>query len=123
MRGFRLQGLALALWVGLAFAAQAAGVDFTVRSARSGSWSDPATRAPNRVPRAGDLVQVRPGHRVTSDAASDQAIRLPHVSGTLTFARECSTRLDADALARPASRGEAPGRGNTRTASSSPRRK
>jgi hypothetical protein len=94
MRSLRLQSLAVLLWTGLACAVQGAGVDFTVRSTRSGNWSDPATWAPRRVPRAGDLVQVRPGHRVSYDVASDQAIRMLHVAGALTFARDRSTRLD-----------------------------
>src|SRR5262245_39353765 len=72
----------------------AAGVKFTVRSAQSGKWSDAATWTPKRVPGAGDLVQVRPGHRVTYDVASDKSIRMIHVTGTLTFSRERSTRLD-----------------------------
>ena len=32
-----------------------AGVTFTVRSARSGPWSDPRTWAESRVPRAGNF--------------------------------------------------------------------
>jgi hypothetical protein len=93
MRHFSLSGLALVL-LGLPLQAQAAGVQFTVRSAQSGKWSDPATWTPQRVPGTGDLVQVRPGHRVTYDVASEQAIRMLHVAGTLTFSRDRSTRLD-----------------------------
>src|SRR5262245_32115235 len=92
MRHFGLLGFALVV-CGLPLPAQAAGVQFTVRSAQSGKWSDPATWTPKRVPATGDLVQVRPGHRVTYDVASDQAIRMVHVTGTLTFTREHSTRL------------------------------
>jgi G8 domain-containing protein len=74
--------------------AQGAGVTFTVRSARTGKWSDPNTWAEKRLPKAGDYVQVRPGHTITYDVNSDQAIRMVHVAGTLTFARDKSTRLD-----------------------------
>jgi hypothetical protein len=70
------------------------GVPFTVRSARSGAWSNPATWAENRVPRAGDTVQVRAWHEVFYDVDSAQAIRMIHVAGTLRFARDRSTRLD-----------------------------
>ena len=77
-----------ALW------AQDVEVKFTVRSARSGKWSDPATWAEKRVPKAGDYVQIRAGDSVTYDVNSDQAIRMVHVAGTLAFAREKSTRLD-----------------------------
>jgi len=74
--------------------AHAAGVEFTVRSTQSGKWSDPATWVPKRVPREGDIVQVQPGHSVIYDVDSDKAIRMLHVAGSLTFSRECSTRLD-----------------------------
>ncbi len=69
-------------------------VAFTVRSAKSGAWSDPATWAEQRLPRAGDMVQVRAGHSVVYDVESDQAIRMIHVAGTLSFSRRKSTRLD-----------------------------
>src|SRR5688572_10613517 len=75
-------------------AAHGATVAFTIRSAQSGKWSDPATWSPRRVPKMGDLVQVRPGHAVSYDVASDEAIRMLHVSGSLLFSREKSTRLD-----------------------------
>jgi hypothetical protein len=39
-------------------------------------------------------VQVRSGHRVTYDLASDRPIRSIHVAGTLTFATDRDTRLD-----------------------------
>ncbi|MDB5331374.1 MAG: hypothetical protein JWP03_2525 [Phycisphaerales bacterium] len=73
--------------------ARGANVTFDVRSARSGNWSDPHTWENGRAPRAGDFVQVRAGDLVTYDVASDDAIRMIHVAGTLTFSREKSTRL------------------------------
>jgi hypothetical protein len=69
-----------------------------VRSARSGPWSAPATWEDGKVPAAGSRVQVRPGHTVVYDVKSDQVIRLLHVAGTLTFARDRDTRLDVGLL-------------------------
>jgi hypothetical protein len=65
-----------------------------VRSARSGPWSDSATWENGAVPGPGSRVQVRAGHTVVYDVVSDKAIRLIHVAGTLTFARDRDTRLD-----------------------------
>src|SRR5262245_42842779 len=65
-----------------------------IRSARSGSWSAPATWEGGRVPAAGARVQVRTGHIVTYDVKSEEAIRSLHVVGTLTFAPDRDTRLD-----------------------------
>lgn len=74
--------------------AAAADVTFDVRSARGGNWSDARTWEGGRVPGAGQRVQVRTGHRVIYDVQSDQAIRMVHVAGVLSFSREVSTRLD-----------------------------
>lgn len=74
--------------------AQSAPVTFDARSTRSGAWSDAATWADRRAPKAGDRVQVRTGHTVVYDADSKDAIRMIHVAGTLTFSREKSTRLE-----------------------------
>src|SRR5262245_35915040 len=65
-----------------------------VRSAKSGSWSDPATWEGEKLPPAGARVHVRSGHRVLYDLKSDNVIRSIHVAGTLTFARDRDTRLD-----------------------------
>jgi hypothetical protein len=65
-----------------------------VRSARSGVWSDPKTWQDGKVPTVGARVQVRPGHSVTYDVADGPAIRFIHVAGTLSFARNKSTRLE-----------------------------
>jgi len=74
--------------------AQPAPVTFDARSTKSGAWSDAATWADRRTPKAGDRVQVRTGHTVVYDANSKDAIRMIHVAGTLTFSREKSTRLE-----------------------------
>src|SRR5262249_38300837 len=65
-----------------------------IRSAQSGPWSSPDTWEGKKVPQAGARVQVRAGHTVTYDVASDRVIRSIHVAGTLTFARDRDTRLD-----------------------------
>jgi hypothetical protein len=73
-------------------------IQFNARSARSGKWSDVRTWADKRVPRPGDNVQVRPGHTVIYDVNSDDAVRVLHVAGTLTFDRARSTRLNVGLL-------------------------
>src|SRR6476659_4300467 len=73
-------------------------VQFDVRSAKSGKWSDAATWAGRRVPRAGDKVQVRMGHVVTYDVNAEDAVRVLHVAGTLKFAQDRSTRLNVGLL-------------------------
>src|SRR5262249_14393169 len=65
-----------------------------IRSARSGPWSAPATWQGGKTPPAGARVQIRAGDVVTYDLDSDRAIRAIHVAGTLTFARDRTTRLD-----------------------------
>jgi hypothetical protein len=60
-----------------------------------GKWSDPSTWEGSRIPTAGDIVLVRPGHRVTYDVASSAVIRSVHVGGVLTFSREKDTLLCA----------------------------
>ena len=65
-----------------------------IRSAHSGPWSAPATWEAGKVPGAGARVQIREGHIVVYDVKSEQPIRLVHVAGTLTFARNIDTRLD-----------------------------
>jgi hypothetical protein len=84
--------------LGGAVRAQGAAVQFTVRSARSGAWSDAQTWVEKRVPRAGDCVQVHAGHRVVYDARTEQPLRVVHVAGILAFSREKSTRLDVGLL-------------------------
>src|SRR5688572_10760994 len=67
---------------------------FTSRSAKSGPWSDPATRAPARVPKEGDRVLVGLKTRVLYDVESAAVIRYVQVAGTLSFARDKSTTLN-----------------------------
>lgn len=69
-----------------------------IRSAQSGPWSKPTTWEGGKVPGASARVQVRQGHTVTYDVKSEQVIRLLHVAGTLSFARDKDTRLDVGLL-------------------------
>ena len=73
-------------------------VVFDLRSVRSGRWSDPCSWSAQRMPRAGDRVQVRARDKIVYDIVSDQAIRMLHVAGTLSFARDRDTRLDVGLL-------------------------
>jgi len=73
-------------------------VTFDARTANSGNWSEARTWDGGRKPRAGDFVQVRTGHVVTYDVESNDALRMVHVAGTLTFSREKSTLLDVGLL-------------------------
>ncbi|MDR3618282.1 MAG: G8 domain-containing protein [Paludisphaera borealis] len=66
-----------------------------VRSARSGAWSAKETWDLGRVPKAGDRVVVRGGHHVEYDVVSEEVIRLVQIAGTLEFARDRNTRMDA----------------------------
>ena len=65
-----------------------------IRSVQSGPWSVASTWDAGTVPGAGARVQIREGHVVVYDVKSEQATRLVHVAGTLTFARDKDTRLD-----------------------------
>jgi hypothetical protein len=65
-----------------------------IRSAKSGNWSDRATWEGDKLPAAGERVQIRSPHRVVYDVTSDAVIRSIHVAGTLTFAADRDTRLD-----------------------------
>src|SRR3954462_5166888 len=92
-----MKSVAWLLGLVLCASAQAA-VEFAVHSAKSGNWSDAKTWQEGRLPKAGERVQIREGHRVVYDVDSDQAIRMIHVAGTLTFSRDRSTRLDVGLL-------------------------
>src|SRR4051794_15367053 len=73
-------------------------VKFDARTVASGRWSDAKTWADQRMPKAGDRVQVRAGHAVVYDVESADALRMVHVAGTLRFARDRNARLDVGLL-------------------------
>jgi len=69
-----------------------------IQSARSGPWSSPSTWVGNRVPGGGSKVSINAKHTVVYDRESEDAIRMIHVTGVLTFSRERNTRLDVGLL-------------------------
>jgi hypothetical protein len=81
-----------ALWLASATTSAA---DPVIRSAKSGPWSAPATWEGNAVPGAGARVLIREGHRVEYDVNSDAVIRGLNISGTLAFAPDRDTLLNA----------------------------
>ncbi|TWT85706.1 G8 domain protein [Posidoniimonas polymericola] len=66
-----------------------------LRTAQSGPWSDPATWDAGRVPQTGDRVVIGREHHVRYDVASSEVLRLVQIVGTLEFARDRDTRLEA----------------------------
>src|SRR5579883_1049905 len=77
---------------------KAAAATTPVRSARSGRWSAPGTWQGGATPAAGATVEILPGHTVVYDVESDRPLRMVHVLGTLSFARDRNTRLDVGLL-------------------------
>lgn len=67
----------------------------TVRTVASGVWSAGATWETGAMPAAGDVVLVRPGHRVVYDVKSETVLRAVHIGGVLSFSREKDTLLCA----------------------------
>jgi hypothetical protein len=79
----------------LAAGSLAADEPLLVRSRQSGRWSSADTWQGGRTPTAGDRVQILPGHVVTYDLASDDVYRAINIAGTLAFAGDRNTRLNA----------------------------
>jgi hypothetical protein len=69
-----------------------------VRSVRSGLWSSPTTWASGTIPGPGSMVEIAAGHAVVYDHQTQGAIRMVHVLGTLTFARDRDTLLEVGLL-------------------------
>jgi hypothetical protein len=69
-----------------------------IRSAGSGAWSAPTTWQGGKIPGTGHRVQIRPGHIIVYDMKSAEVIRMIHVAGTLTFARDRDTLLTVGLL-------------------------
>ena len=65
-----------------------------VRTIKSGAWSDPATWESKKIPKAGDKVIIRTGHKVLYDVASTEIIRGMQIGGELTFDTTKDTRLE-----------------------------
>jgi hypothetical protein len=66
-----------------------------IRSAHSGAWSAADTWESGTVPGENVAVLVRAGHKVTYDIVATVAVRSLHIAGTLRFATDRNTRLDA----------------------------
>ncbi|HUG17797.1 MAG TPA: G8 domain-containing protein, partial [Planctomycetaceae bacterium] len=73
-------------------------VEFNIRSAHSGSWSDPKIWEPSRVPKEGDRVLLSRDTVVEYDAKNEAVIRLVQVVGTLRFSRDRDTELNVGVL-------------------------
>lgn len=73
-------------------------IHFSIRSAADGSWSNPQTWQPARIPKAGDRVLIARGTNVRYDSQSKDVIRLIQVVGTLQFARDRDTELNVGLL-------------------------
>src|SRR6185436_6903012 len=69
-----------------------------VRSAQSGPWSAATTWEDGRHPAPGNRVRIREGHRVVYDIRSEAPFRSVLIAGTLTFATDRDTRLDAGVI-------------------------
>jgi hypothetical protein len=93
-----MRTMILLVLAAMASAARAEGVKFDARTAKGGDWSDAATWENGRAPKAGDFVQVRPGHAVVYDIESKGAFRMVHVGGTLSFSRAKSTLMEVGLL-------------------------
>ncbi|HZZ82613.1 MAG TPA: G8 domain-containing protein [Gemmataceae bacterium] len=86
-----------ALFVAIALSSLVAGSVSAadLRTKQSGPWSAKETWDAGRTPQKGDRVIIRAGHTVTYDVQSKEVIRLVQIAGTLDFARDKNTRLEA----------------------------
>ncbi|MES2792962.1 MAG: G8 domain-containing protein [Planctomycetota bacterium] len=66
-----------------------------IRSRQSGLWSAKETWDADRIPKTGDRVVISAGHLVNYNVDSTEVIRLVQIAGTLEFAPDRSTRLEA----------------------------
>jgi hypothetical protein len=66
-----------------------------IRSAQSGAWSAASTWEGGKVPGEGVAVLVRVGHEVAYDVVAKEAVRSLHIAGTLKFATDKDTQLNA----------------------------
>jgi len=73
------------------FPAADAGV---LKTAKSGVWSAPSTWEAKKIPKAGDKVLIRSGHRILYDVSSNEIIRGMQIAGELTFDPTKDTKLE-----------------------------
>src|SRR5882724_5905589 len=69
-----------------------------IRSARTGVWTSPSTWEGKQVPAPGAKVQILAGHKVIYDVDASEPLRMVHVLGTLSFARDRNTCLPVGLL-------------------------
>ncbi|MGC3971099.1 MAG: G8 domain-containing protein [Pirellulales bacterium] len=74
-----------------------------VRSKQSGAWSAKETWDLGRLPKTGDQVVIRSGHHVSYDVESKDVLRLVQITGTLEFADDRNTLLEAGLISVMAS--------------------
>lgn len=79
-------------------AAKLAAQTFDIESKGNGVWSDASSWQPRRVPKAGDSIRIRSGHRLVYDLKSDALIPLLHIEGSLVFSRDQHTELNVAVL-------------------------
>lgn len=87
--------MVLLLSLGIGMKPTAAEELAVVRSQQSGPWSSAATWDSGKVPQTGDRVVIGPDHHVIYDIESNEVIRLVQIVGTLEFARDRDTLLEA----------------------------
>lgn len=73
-------------------------IEFSIRSTKSGDWSDANCWEPKRLPKSGDRVLVSRGTRIKYDLVSPEVIRLLQVVGRLEFSRSQNTELNVGVL-------------------------
>lgn len=78
-------------WISIIYASEI----HVVESVKSGDWSSSDTWEAGHIPTTGDQVVIRSGHHVRYDIESSAVIRLVQIAGTLEFATDKSTRLEA----------------------------
>jgi VCBS repeat-containing protein len=63
-----------------------------------GNWSDPDTWMGQTLPSPGARIWIMPGRTVTVDSVLDDSVATIRVTGTLRFAPDRNTRLEADTV-------------------------
>ena len=70
-------------------------VHFDAQSVADGNWSDPKTWSNGKLPTAGARILIKRGTRVVFDVKQPAVFRLLQIVGTLSFARDRDTELNA----------------------------
>lgn len=70
----------------------------TIRSVRSGNWSNPSTWSLGRIPQAGDVVLIADDHTVSHSISSTVKIKDIYIDPDATFRREDGSVLWVDTI-------------------------